>query len=185
MIEEILKDSESRMAKSVGSLESDFKSIHIGKASPALLENIRVEYYGNKVPLNQVSNISAPEPRLLVIQPWEKNMVSEISKAIMKSDLGLNPSSDGNILRIPVPPLSEERRKETAKLVRKLGEDNKIAIRNIRRDANDRLKNMEKNKEISEDELRSSQNRVQEITDKFTNKIDDLVNAKEKEVMEV
>jgi len=185
MLSEVLIDVENRMGKSLNSLDSELKSIRIGKASPALLDNIRVEYYGSSVPLNQVSNISAPEPRLLVIQSWEQNMVAEINKAIQKSELGLNPSTDGNIIRIPIPPLSEERRKETAKLVGKLGEDSKIALRNIRRDANDRLKAAQKSKEISEDEQRKGQNQVQEIIDKYVKKIDELVALKEKEIIEV
>ncbi|MBD3169087.1 MAG: ribosome recycling factor [candidate division Zixibacteria bacterium] len=182
---DVLKDAESRMKKSIESLKSEFNSIRIGKATPALLDNIRVEYYGTNVPLNQVSNISAPEPRLLVIQPWEKDMVAEVNKAIQKSELGLNPSVDGQIIRIPIPPLSEERRKETAKLVKKTGEEGKIAIRNIRRDANDTLKSAEKEKEISEDEMRKGFDRVQELTDKYTAKVDEMIESKEKEVMEV
>ncbi len=185
MIKDVLKDIESRMKKSVDALDTELKSMRIGKASPALLDNLRVEYYGTKVPINQVANVSAPEPRLLVVQTWEKNMVDEVVKAIMKSEMGLNPSTDGNIIRIPIPPMSEERRKEAVKLVKKFGEDCKVAIRNIRRDANDRLKTADKNKEISEDEMRKGQDQVQEVTDTYTKNVDELVEKKEKEVMEV
>ncbi|MBD3233624.1 MAG: ribosome recycling factor [candidate division Zixibacteria bacterium] len=185
MIKDVLKDIESRMKKSVDALDAELKSMRIGKASPALLDNLRVEYYGTKVPINQVANVSAPEPRLLVVQTWEKDMVDEVVKAIMKSEMGLNPSTEGNIIRIPIPPMSEERRKETVKLVKKFGEDCKVAIRNVRRDANDRLKTADKNKEISEDQMRKGQDQVQEVTDKYTKSIDELVEKKEKEVMEV
>jgi len=185
MLKDLLKDVESRMSKSIDSLDSELKTVRIGKAVPALLDNIRVEHYGNKVPINQVANISAPEPRLLVVQPWEKNMVEEINKGILKSDLGLNPSTDGNILRIPIPPMSEERRRDTGKLVKKLGEDYKITLRNIRRDANDALKAAQKDKDISEDEQRKGQSLIQNIIDKFTINVDELIAKKEKEVMEV
>ncbi|MCP4631974.1 MAG: ribosome recycling factor [candidate division Zixibacteria bacterium] len=185
MLDDIQKDTENRMNKSIVAFESEFKAIRIGKATPALLDNIKVDYYGSSVPLNQAANISAPEPRLLVIQVWEKNMVGEINKAIQKSDLGFNPTTDGNIVRIPIPPLNEERRKETVKLVKKIGEDGKVAIRNIRRDANDKLKTAQKEKEISEDEQRKGQSLIQDVTDKFIKRIDELVALKEKEVMEV
>ncbi len=185
IIDEVLKETESRMSKSINALETELKSIRIGKASPALVENLKVEYYGNKVPLNQVANISAPEPRLLVIQPWEKNMVGEINKMIRMSNLDLNPNSDGNIIRIPIPPLSEERRRDTVKLVKKIGEESKIAIRNIRRDANDKLKTAQKNKDISEDDQRKGQEKVQELTDKYIEKVDSILEKKEKEILEV
>jgi len=167
MVKEILKEAETRMTKSIVALEAELKSIRVGKASPALLDNIRVDYYGSKVPINQVANVSAPEPKLLIVQVWEKNMVEEIKKAILRSELGLNPNTDGSILRIPIPPMSEDRRKETVKLTKKLGEDNKVAIRNIRRDANESLKAAQKDKGISEDDQRKGQNQVQESTDKF------------------
>ncbi|PJA28276.1 MAG: ribosome recycling factor [candidate division Zixibacteria bacterium CG_4_9_14_3_um_filter_46_8] len=185
MVKEILKEAETRMTKSIVALEAELKSIRVGKASPALLDNIRVDYYGSKVPINQVANVSAPEPKLLIVQVWEKNMVEEIKKAILRSELGLNPNTDGSILRIPIPPMSEDRRKETVKLTKKLGEDNKVAIRNIRRDANESLKAAQKDKGISEDDQRKGQNQVQESTDKFIKKIDELIVKKEKEVMEV
>ena len=167
MVKEILKEAETRMTKSIVALEAELKSIRVGKASPALLDNIRVDYYGSKVPINQVANVSAPEPKLLIVQVWEKNMVEEIKKAILRSELGLNPNTDGSILRIPIPPMSEDRRKETVKLTKKLGEDNKVAIRNIRRDANESLKAAQKDKGISEDDQRKGQSQVQESTDKF------------------
>jgi len=184
-IKAIKADATDRMNKSIEATVHEFAKVRTGKASTALLDGVRVEYYGNMVPLNQAATVAAPEPRLLTIQPWEKSMVPEISKAIMKEDLGLNPVPDGNIIRVPIPPLNEERRKELVKLVKKLAEEGKVAIRNIRRDANDHLKKAEKDKEISEDEHHRTADEIQKMTDEHIAEIDKLVTAKEAEVMEV
>lgn len=184
-VKEIKADATDRMTKAVAATSHEFSKVRTGKATTALLDGIRVEYYGNMVPLNQAATVAAPEPRLLTIQPWEKSMSAEIAKAIMKSDLGLNPVPDGNIIRVPIPPLNEERRKELVKLVKKLAEEGKIAIRNIRRDANDHLKKAEKDKEISEDQQHRTSDEIQKMTDDKIAEIDKLVVAKEAEVMEV
>ncbi len=184
IVKEIHDDAERRMKKAVEATESELAKIRTGKASPAILDTIRVEYYGNNVPIKQVASISAPEPRLIVIQPWEKRMLSEIEKAIMKSDLGLNPVNDGTVIRVPFPPLTEERRRDLVKLVHKLGEEGRVAVRNIRRDANEKLKKAEKNHEISEDDLHRGQKEIQELTDEYIEKIDKVIQAKEKEILE-
>ncbi len=185
MIEELYADTEERMKKAVESVRRELASIRTGKATPALLDGIKLDYYGTMAPLSQVANISVPDPKLLVIQPWEKRLIPDIVKAIQKSDLGLNPLADANVVRLPIPPLTEERRKDLVKLVKKLAEEGKIAVRNIRRDSNDALKKAEKDKDISEDESRKAQEQVQEITDKYTERLDELVKKKEEEVMEV
>jgi ribosome recycling factor len=185
MIKELYSDTEERMKKALESVRRELASVRTGKATPALLDGIKVEYYETMAPLSQVANISVPDPRLLVIQPWEKNLIPEIVKAIHKSDLGLNPQPDANVIRLPVPPLTEERRKDLAKLVKKSAEEGKIAIRNIRRDANETLKKAEKDKNISEDESRKAQEHVQEITDEHIELLDEMVKKKEEEVMEV
>ncbi|MDO5576900.1 MAG: ribosome recycling factor, partial [Fibrobacter sp.] len=154
-------------------------------ATPALLDGITVDYYGSPLPINQVANISIPEARMLVIQPWEKNMMQPIEKAILTSDLGLNPQNDGNLIRVPIPPLSEERRKDLFKSCKKIGEDNKVAIRNIRRDSNEKLKKAEKDKEATQDEVKKGLDEIQKVTDKFIKNVDDLLAQKEKEIMEV
>ena len=146
---------------------------------------MRVDYYGTPTPLNQVGTLAVPEPRLITIQPWEKKLIPEIEKAILKSDLGLNPASDGHLVRIAIPPLTEERRKEMVKLIKRMGEEAKIAIRNVRRDGNEAMKKLEKNKEISEDELKRGEKEIQDLTDQFVKKTDEVVAAKEKEVMEI
>ena len=185
MIKELYADTEERMKKALESVRRELASVRTGKATPALLDGIKVDYYETMTPLSQVANISVPDPRLLVIQPWEKKLIPEIVKAIHKSDLGLNPQPDANVVRLPVPPLTEERRRDLAKLVKKSAEDGKIAIRNIRRDANETLKKAEKNKDISEDESRKAQEHVQEITDEHIELLDEMVKKKEEEVMEV
>ena len=144
-----------------------------------------VDYYGSAVPLNQVATVSVPEPRLITVQPWEKNLIPEITKAIQRSELGLNPSSDGNILRLPIPPLTEERRRDLVKIVKKMGEEGKVSIRNHRRDANELLKKKEKSKQITEDDMHKGTDRVQQLTDEYTKRIDELVTKKDAEVMEV
>jgi ribosome recycling factor len=179
------KDAQMRMHKSVETIQQEFAKIRTGRATTALLDGIKVSYYGTTVPLSQAATITIPEPRLLAIQPWDKNMIGEIEKAILKSDLGLTPSNDGTFIRIPIPQLSEERRRDLAKLVKKFAEDGRVAIRNVRRDANDHLKRMQKNHEISEDELSVVLDEIQELTNKFITEIDDLLKKKEHEIMEV
>jgi len=185
MLEEIYLQSEEKMEKTLAATETTFAQIRTGKASPRLLDSIRIDYYGSVTPLNQVANISVPEPRLIVIQPWDKKMVGDIEKAIQKSDLGLNPSNDGTIIRIPIPPLSEERRKELVKYAGKVAEERKVAIRNIRREANDALKKGEKDSKISKDDHHRGQGNIQKLTDDYIKKIDTLLAKKEKEIMEV
>ncbi len=173
------------MEKAIDALKKEFSKVRTGRASTALLDEVRVDYYGTPTPLNQVGSLTVPEPRMIMIQPWEKNLLPEIEKAILKSDLGLNPSSDGQLIRIAIPPLTEERRKEMVKLVKRMGEDARIAIRNVRRDSNDALKKMEKEKEISEDELKRGEKDIQDLTDQYVKKVDELISSKETEVMEV
>ena len=185
MYDDIIKKARTSMDKTIDALKKEFAKVRTGRASIALLDDVRVDYYGTPTPLNQVGSLTVPEPRMITIQPWEKNLIPEIEKAILKSDLGLNPASDGQLIRIVIPPLTEERRKEMGKLIKRMGEDAKIAIRNIRRDSNDALKKLEKDKEISEDDLKRGEKDVQEITDQFVKKVDDLVASKEAEVMEV
>lgn len=182
---ELIKDAKDRMNKTVDNFIGELTKVRTGRATPALLDTVKVDYYGQMVPLNQAANVSAPEPRMIVVQPWEKNMLAEIEKAIQKADLGLNPGNDGTMIRVPIPQLSEERRKDLVKLVHKFAEDGKIAIRNIRRDVNDHLKKMEKDNQISEDELSVELDTVQEITDSGVKKIDEILASKEKEVLEV
>lgn len=185
MLNKIYAEMEEKMRKSAEALRKELSGIRTGKATTNLLDGIKVEYYGNSVPLNQVASISVPEHRLLVIQPWEKRMIEEISKAILKSNLGLNPTNDGNVVRLPIPPLNEERRRELVKLVKKFGEDAKVALRNIRREGNEHLLKAEKDKLISEDDRRKSQEQVQKVTDKYIAEVDKILQAKEAEVMEV
>ena len=185
MLNQIYTETEEKMKKAVEAVQKELASIRTGRATTALLDGIKVEYYGNMVPLNQVASVSAPEHRLLVIQPWEKKMIEEISRAILKSDLGLNPTSDGNVIRLGIPPLTEERRKDLVKLIKKLAEEGKISIRNIRREANEALDKTEKKKEISEDDNRKSQERIQKLTDRYIEAIDKVVKVKEVEIMEV
>jgi len=173
------------MKKSVEVFKKELGTLRAGRAVPSLLDRINVNYYNTPTPLNQLATISAPEPRLLVIQAWDKNAVGEIEKAILKSDLGLNPQSDGNIIRLAIPQLTEERRKELVKTIRKKAEETRVAIRNIRREANDLLKNQEKKGDISEDNLRTAQGEVQDLTDKQIGAVDEFLALKEEEIMEV
>jgi ribosome recycling factor len=184
MPDEVFKELKERMGKSLKRLERDLAGIRTGRASTTLLEDIRVTYYGTPTPLNQVATISVPEARLITIQPWDKSITKDIEKAISHSDLGLNPVSDGNVIRIAFPPLTEERRKELVKIVKKISEEYKVAIRNIRRDGNDELKEMEKEKLISEDENKRATKEIQKLTDEFIKKIDEITHNKEKEIME-
>jgi ribosome recycling factor len=185
MIKKLYTDTEERMKRALETIRKELASIRTGKATTALLDGIKVDYYGVMTPLSQVANISVPDPRLLMIQPWEKRLIPDIVKAIHKSDLGLNPQSDANVIRLPIPSLTEERRKDLVKLVKKLTEEGKTVVRNIRRESNEALKKAEKDKEISEDESRKAQEHVQEITDKHIELIDEMTKKKEAEVMEV
>lgn len=180
-----MADAKERMTKAVQAYTRELASIRAGRASASLLDKIAVEYYGVPTPINQLASISTPEARLLMIQPYDKSIVSDVEKAIMKSDLGLNPTSDGSVIRIAIPLLTEERRKELVKLVKKESEEAKVAIRNIRRDANDDLKKLEKNGELTEDDLRGYTDDVQKLTDEFIAKIDQITKEKEKEILEV
>jgi len=185
MSEVIIKELRQKMDQAIQSFQRNLATVRAGRANPALLNSVIVDYYGATTPLNQLATISAPEARLLMVTPYDKSSIGEIEKAIQKADLGLAPSSDGNVVRISIPPLTEERRKELVKVVGKFAEESRIQVRNVRRDANDQLKKMEKDGDLTEDELRHSQNDVQAETDKFIEQIDTLVDEKEAEIMEV
>jgi ribosome recycling factor len=182
---QLIKDAKGRMDKTIEALQHELAKIRTGKATTVLLDSIRVDYYGNMVPLNQVGNVSVLDAHTLSITPWEKQMVQVIDKAILEANLGLNPISDGTNLKIPIPPLNEERRKELVKLVKKFGEDAKVAIRNVRRDANDHLKKEQKDKKMTEDQLHDAEKEMQKLTDEHINLIDDTLKHKETEIMEV
>jgi len=184
MIKNIMDIHEEKLKKTVDSLKKEYASLRAGRATPALLDKITVNYYGAPTPVNQIATIKVPEPRLLTIQPYESNMLQEIERAILKSDLGLNPNSDGKILRLSIPQLTRERRTELAKTTHKKAEEAKVAARNIRRDANDAIKKLEKDKSITEDELKKGQESVQKLLDKYIKEIDSVMAAKEKEIME-
>lgn len=185
MTPELIKDAEHRMGKAIEAAQHDFATIRTGRANPVLLDGIQVEYYGQKTPINQLAGVSAPEPRLLVITPWDKAALSAIEKAITKSDIGLTPMNDGQVIRLSIPHLTEERRKDMIKTLHKKQEDHKVAIRNVRRDVNERLKELEKKHDISEDENRRAQEQVQKVTDKYIEKLEKLSEIKEHELMEV
>lgn len=185
MIDELHDDMKASMEKSVDALQKDLKRIRTGRASLALLDGFMVDYYGSSTPINQLASLSIPEPRQIVIQPWDSHAIADIEKAILKSELGLNPMNDGKIVRIVLPPLTAERRRELVKLVKKFGEEFKVQIRNHRRDANEMLKDMKKEKTISEDDLHRSQEMVQKTTDSYISKVDSVVTDKESEIMEV
>lgn len=181
----VLQDAEQRMTKGIEALNRELAKLRAGRANPALLDRVTVEYYGAETALNQLATISVPEARLLVVQPFDKSSIGDIERAILKSDLGLTPSNDGTIIRISIPPLTEERRKDLVKIVKKSAEEAKVAIRNVRRDVNDDLKKLQKDGEMTEDELRRSTDEVQKLTDKFIDKVDAAADNKEKEIMEV
>ncbi|KKM11810.1 ribosome recycling factor [Clostridiales bacterium PH28_bin88] len=185
MLEHLLTDTEDRMKKTVEALKKDLAALRAGRANPALLEKIQVSYYGAPTPVNQVANISAPEARLLVIQPWDRSIIPEIERSIMKSDLGLTPSSDGTVIRIAIPQLTQERRTELVKAVKKKAEEARVGVRNIRRDANDQAKSLEKDGDITEDQLKRGQEQIQKLTDKYIEAIDKVLATKESEIMEV
>ncbi|PLX80302.1 MAG: ribosome recycling factor [Desulfuromonas sp.] len=185
MINTVTDETKSGMGKTIEALRRELGKVRTGRASLSLLDNVKVDYYGTPTPLSQVGTLAIPEPRLITIQPWEKNLIPDIEKAILKSDLGLNPSSDGQLIRLAIPALTEERRKEMVKVTKRMGEDSKIAIRNVRRDANENLKQLQKDKEITEDEQKRGEKSVQDLTDEFIQQIDEIITAKEQEVMEI
>ncbi|MBP2073179.1 MULTISPECIES: ribosome recycling factor [Thermoanaerobacterium] len=183
-MDDLLKNTEEKMKKSIAVLKSELVSIRAGRANPSLLDRISIDYYGTMTPINKLATITAPEPKVIVIQPWDTSKISEIEKAIQKSDLNINPTSDGKIIRLVFPDLTEERRKELVKLVHKKGEEARVAVRQIRRDANDVIKKMDKNGEISEDEKIKKEENVQKLTDKYIKEIDKILEQKEKEILE-
>ncbi|HLV08683.1 MAG TPA: ribosome recycling factor [Halanaerobiales bacterium] len=185
MIEKVSNETEAKMKKAVSATREDFNTVRTGRARPSLVENISVDYYGTTTPLQQMAKIVAPEPRLLVIEPWDKTALADVEKAILKANLGLTPNNDGKIIRINIPQLTEERRKELVKVVRDKAEKGRIAVRNIRHDANDRLKELENNGDISEDNYHRGLDNIQDLTDKYIEKIDELLEEKEAEIMEV
>lgn len=185
MANEVMADAKERMEKAIAALTRELASIRAGRANAALLDRITVEYYGVPTPINQVASVSVPEARLLVIQPYDKTILGEIEKAILKSDIGITPTNDGNLIRLSVPALTEERRKDIVKTVKKEAEDSKVTIRNVRRDANDGFKKLEKNSEITEDELHRNGDEIQKLTDAYIKKIDDIAKEKEEELMEI
>jgi ribosome recycling factor len=185
MEEKIVKETEAKMEKTLTSLKTDLNKVRTGRASLALFDDIRIDYYGTPTPLHQVATMAVPEPRLITIQPWDTTITGEIEKGILKSELGLTPNSDGKIIRITIPRLTEERRKELVKVVKKMSEAAKVALRNIRREANEQLKGLEKNKKISQDQLRQWMDKVQTSTDKYIEKVDGVLATKEKEILEI
>ena len=185
MVKDTLAQAETKMKKSVEALRHHLGSIRTGRASPALVEQIKIEYYGTEMPINQVANISAADARMLVIQPWDRAALKPIERAIQTSELGINPTNDGQVIRLAIPPLTEQRRRDLTKNVRKEVEESKVALRNLRRDAQNDLKKLETDKQISADELKRAQEKLQELTDRFTREVDQVGAAKEAEVMEV
>ena len=185
MIDDIKKDAQQRMAKSVESLGENLAKVRTGRAHPSLLDHLHVSYYGSDVPLKQVTNITVEDARTLVVQPWEQNMVKPVEKSIMESDLGLNPNTAGTVIRVPLPPLTEERRRDMTRIVRNEAEQARVAVRNIRRDANKDLEGLVKEKLISEDEERRGEEMIQKLTDEYVKEIDDLLETKEQDLMSV
>ncbi len=185
MINEIKKDAETRMQKSIESLKTELSKVRTGRPHPSLLNHVTVDYYGQMVPIGQVANVTVEDSRTLAVTPWEKPMVPVVEKAIMTSDLGLNPSTAGSVIRVPMPPLTEERRRDLTKVVKNEGEQTKVAIRNIRRDANSDFKSLLKDKEISEDEARGAEDAIQKLTDKYIAEVDTLVEAKEQDLLAI
>jgi ribosome recycling factor len=181
----ILEDCEGRMKKAIDAVARELAGIRTGRASAALLDGIKVNAYGSAVPIKQVANVGTPDPKMIVVQPWDRTLIGEVEKAILKSDLGLTPASDGNVIRLNVPPLTEERRRELVKLVKKLAEEGKVAVRNIRREVNDKLKATEKDGTVSEDESRRAQKKTQDMTDLYSSKLDEILRKKEEEIMTV
>jgi ribosome recycling factor len=185
MTTDLFDDAERRMQKAVDALKHDLGSIRTGRASSSLLERIQVDYYGTPTPINQVATVTVPDARLLVIQPWDKKMLTDIEKAIQKSDLGINPNNDGLVIRLNIPPMNEERRRDLVKTLHKKLDEHKVAVRNVRRDVQDKLRDREKKKEVSEDELKRSTDRLQKLTDRYIDEMDKVGKNKEQEIMEV
>lgn len=185
MIDEVLSEARSGMDKAIKALKKELTKVRTGRASTALLDDVKVEYYGVPTPLSQVATLSAPEARLITVQPWEKNLLPAIEKALFKADIGLTPSSDGQLIRLPVPALTEERRLEMVKLIKRMAEDARISVRSARRDANENLKMLEKEKEITEDEQKRGEKEVQQLTDEYISNIDVVLQTKERELMEI
>ena len=184
-VEDVLDGAGSRMAKSVEILVRDLGSLRSGRATPALVENVMIEYYGTPTPLSQLATINAPEARLIVVQPWDRQALQSVERGLLKSDLGFNPSNDGTLIRITVPPLTEERRREIVRVLKRKVEDGKVAVRNVRRDSLERLRSMERNKTLSQDENRRAQERLQKVTDSHVEQLDQVSSAKEAEIMQV
>jgi ribosome recycling factor len=185
MLNDVFADTRDRMKKVLENLEHEYKRVRTGRASVALLDGIRIDYYGTSTPLNQIATLTIPEPRTIGIQPWDTSIIGEVEKAILKSELGLTPMNDGKIIRIGIPPLTEERRRDLVKVIRKMAEECKVAVRNVRRDSNEMLKDLKKEKAISEDEQFRGQDEVQKITDEFIKQVDVVYGIKEKEILEV
>lgn len=185
MLNDIYADAQDRMKKALENLDQDYKKLRTGRASVALVDGIRVEYYGASTPLSQLATLTIPEPRTIMIQPWDTTVIGEVEKAILKSELGLTPMNDGKVIRINIPMLTADRRKELVKLAKKMAEESKVAVRNIRRDVNEMIKDLKKEKEISEDEGFKAQEETQKITDDFIKKVDEIYSAKEKEILEI
>ncbi|MBV4418074.1 ribosome recycling factor [Clostridium tyrobutyricum] len=185
MINDILKIADEKMKKTTESLKKELASMKAGRANPAMIDKIEAEYYGTNTPINQLGNVSIPETRVLAIQPWDKSAIKAIEKAILKSDLGINPSNDGEVIRLMVPELTEETRRNLVKNIKKSEENSKVAVRSIRRDCNDKLKEMKKNNEITEDELKSSEDKIQKKTDKFIKEIENIIADKDKQIMSI
>ncbi len=184
-VKEIYATHEDKMKKALDVMRKEYSSLRAGRATPALLDKVTVDYYGTPTPVNQVANIAVPEPRMLTIQPWEKNMLGTIEKAILKSDLGLTPNNDGSVIRLSIPQLTQQRRTELVKVVHKKAEECRVAVRNLRRDGNEEIKKLEKNHTVSEDEAKKGQDDIQKLTDKYIKEIDHVMAVKEKEIMEV
>lgn len=180
-----ISEAKSHMEKAVDAMRREFSAVRTGKASPALLDVVRVDAYGSKMPIQQVASVNAPEPRMLIVQPWDKSLLKTIEKAIQEAELGLNPSNDGNVIRVPIPALTEERRKDMVKMLNRLAEEGRVAVRHARQEANKELKRMQQAHEVSEDDARRQMDEIQKLTDTFIARIDDLLKAKEQEVMEV
>jgi ribosome recycling factor len=185
MLNDIYADAEDRMNKALDSLERDYRKLRTGRASVSLVDGIRLGYYGTSTPLNQLATLTIPDPRTIMIQPWDVSVIGEVEKAILKSELGLTPMNDGKLIRINIPPLTTERRRDLVKVVKKMAEESKVAVRNIRRDANEMIKDLKKDKEISEDEQFRAQEETQKVTDEFIKRIDALYILKEKEILEI
>lgn len=185
MINDVLHEAQERMDKAIQNVKREFATVRAGRANPSILDKVQVEYYGSTVPVNQMANIATPEPRLLVITPWDKGSLAAIEKAIMKADIGLTPTNDGSVIRISIPQLTEQRRQELVKMSKKMAEEGRVAVRNVRRDINDDIKKLEKAGDLSEDDSRRAQEKIQAITDQSVAEIDKLVAAKEREILEV